>query len=145
MTSIHDIAMLVEQQGRQIEKLAQHNRQMKRALIALSMLAGMAVLMGQASPKNQTVEAGRFVLRDKAGKARLDLRVKSDGTPALVFRDQDERDQIAFYPEPDGTIGLFFADKHKTRRLGMFMSADGTTHLEFYNKDGQVLSRIPQL
>lgn len=78
-----DLAVVVAR----LEKVERQNRRMKFTGISVLLLAAVGLLMGQAQPKGQTVEAEEFVLRDSVGTrlARLGL---ADGLPVLTFFDR---------------------------------------------------------
>lgn len=73
-------------------KVEKENRRMKRAGLALLLVAGCAAVMGQARPAATTVEARSYVLQDASGTKRAELVLEAgapgdEPSPALRFLD----------------------------------------------------------
>jgi hypothetical protein len=68
-----------------LEKLEKQNRTFRCAAIALLVLVGAILLMGQAAPKQRVIEAEKFVLTDAAGKTRAVFGINERGDPMLVL------------------------------------------------------------
>ena len=58
---------------RRIERLERENRRFKRKGAAIVVGIVAVLLMGQTVPKSRTIEAEKFVLKDKRGKVRAVL------------------------------------------------------------------------
>lgn len=67
-----------------LEKVEKENRILKRFCLAILLMLGAAVVMGQARPV-RIVEAESFVLKDSAGQVRARLAVDAPGKPMLSF------------------------------------------------------------
>lgn len=76
---------------RRIERLERENRRLKRAGAAIVLGILAVLLMGQAVPKGPTIEAQRFVLKDKRGKVRAVLGEGADGETGLFVYDGKQR------------------------------------------------------
>jgi hypothetical protein len=99
-----------------INNLERENGRLKR--LSIGLIGGLAgiMLMGQAFPRNTTVEGERFILRDARGTRRAELSVKMAGPstpgasneigPALDFYDSDGRRRT--------TLGTSFAGPYLT-------------------------------
>lgn len=77
--------------ARRLERLERENRRLKGAGTALVLGLVAILLMGQALPKGRTVEAEKFVLKDKAGKIRAVLGEGPDDERGLIVYDQNQR------------------------------------------------------
>ena len=77
--------------AQRIELLEQQNQRLKRAVAAIIIVIGAVVLMGQAVPKTATVEAQKFVLKDKHGKLRAVLGEGADNEIGLIVYDGKQR------------------------------------------------------
>jgi hypothetical protein len=71
---------------RRVERLEKENRQLRRAALAVAVLAAAVLGMGQARP-TRMVEANRFLLKDSEGRVRAELSMES-GKPTLYLRDE---------------------------------------------------------
>lgn len=74
---------------RRIETLESANRRLRRAGLAIALVAVVVVAMGQAKP-TRSVEAQEFILRDTSGRERAALRMVGD-SPEFVLEDRRER------------------------------------------------------
>jgi hypothetical protein len=75
-----------------IEHLEHENRQLKRFGVAVLILIGAVLAMGQARPA-RTIEAERFLLKDVDGNVKAKLDVK-DGSGELSFYDHAGHQRI---------------------------------------------------
>jgi hypothetical protein len=69
-----------------LERVEKENRRLKRAGLAVLVLAGVVLLMGQARP-NRT-EAERFVLKDASGRMRASLGVTDNDALLTLYGPQ---------------------------------------------------------
>jgi hypothetical protein len=67
-----------------VAKLEAQNRYLKKTGIALSILAGAVIAMGQA-PTKRVITANEFVLLDESGTTRARLSMETKDKPALTF------------------------------------------------------------
>ena len=74
-----------------VERLERQNRRFKRAAAAAALAVVAVVAMGQAAPRISTVEAQRFVLKDKSGKIRAVLGEGADNEIGLLVYDGKQR------------------------------------------------------
>ena len=99
--------------AKRLERLEKQNRKLKYAGAAALVLVSAVLLMGQAAPVPETIEARQFIVRDADGKARAVLGVTEAG----------------------GSLGLCDADGNARALLGVtetgptlwLHDADGTT------------------
>lgn len=95
----------LEQIQERLLKLEKQNRTLKQAGGAVLVIATSLLLMGQASRtkpvqagQSDTVEASRFILKDKTGKARatfsIDERPDNSGPVQLVFYDGEGKERV---------------------------------------------------
>ncbi|HEY7675465.1 MAG TPA: hypothetical protein VIG69_00225 [Candidatus Methylomirabilis sp.] len=118
-----------------LERLERQNRTLRRGGVAALALAGAAVLMGQATPAGQTVEAEGFILRGPNGKARAELAMRG-GEPRLILRDANEKEQVRLAVSADGSPTLTFY--YNDWRPNLMLKAGGVgPALTFFDKEGK--------
>jgi len=100
----------VEVLARRVERLERENRRLKGAGTAVVLGLVAVFLMGQAVPTRPTIEAQRFVLKDKGGKIRAALGEGSADEPlGLVLYDKNQKLRAA--------LGLRVDDSSPTLQL----------------------------
>jgi len=100
-----------------LERVERENRRMKRAGAAVLLLAGAALLAGQAAPKGRTtIEAQEIVLRDGDGKARLKLTASEHGGQ-IGFFDAAEKPRIGIGAMDIGPNLTMYDENRKARIL----------------------------
>ncbi len=80
MNETPDLRSLVKR----LEKVERQNRRLKQAGVMALIAVGVILLMGQATPKNRTVEAQAFILRDAEGVVRAELKMTPGGSSLLL-------------------------------------------------------------
>ena len=151
-----------------------HAKQGPRSWMALglSLIALLGLVGGMSTIGSQTVEvadelrARAFVLVDKEGKPRMDLRVASDDGTNLSLMDREGLTRITLSIVPnrgtyvmlmdpegrpraglnvavDGRPSLSFYDSHATPQVSVRVSPDGTPGLALFDRDGRVLWWAP--
>lgn len=127
----------IEAMVRRLDRVERENRRWKwvGVVALLGLAAGMVMGQAKAGTGAPVVEAERFVLRDRSGKARAWLNV-SDGSVNLALADTDEKSRALLYVTADGTAGLALRDKDWARRAGLYVLADGSPGLSLADKEG---------
>jgi len=74
-----------------LERLERQNRLFTRAATVAALAVVAVVVMGQAAPRPSTVEAQKFVLKDKSGKIRAVLGEGADNEIGLLVYDGKQR------------------------------------------------------
>jgi hypothetical protein len=130
-------------------KLERQNRRFKQAGAASLIVAASLLLMGQASrskpvqaSQSNTVEASRFILKDKTGKVRatlsIDDRPDNSGPVQLVFYDGEGRERVRLnsgvLPSLGGALDL--ADEKGKYRVFMNSSDAFGTSLSLDDSKG---------
>jgi hypothetical protein len=104
-----------------LEGLERANRRWKRGVTVIASVVGLGLLMGQAAPKEKTVQAERFELIDASGKVRGEWSPK-----ALSLRNEDGAIRLGMFSTKEGGTGiLMFADDTQKRQISMMMAKDG--------------------
>src|SRR5262245_11883381 len=93
--------------ARRVERLERQNLRLRTAIV-LGVVA--VVLMGQAVPRTATLEAQRFVLKDKSGKMRAVLGEGADGELGLLVYDQKQRPRAMLAMDDNDSPILRLAD-----------------------------------
>ena len=82
----------VDALARRVDRLERENQRLKGAGAAVVLGIVAVFLMGQAAPNTPTIEAQRFVLKDKGGKIRAVLGEGSAAEPlGLVLYDKNQK------------------------------------------------------
>jgi len=81
---MRDLESDLESLSSRILKLEANNRRLKKAGIALLLVALGVSAMAQAPPK-KAIEANEFVLKDASGNVRARLSMEGDNRPTLSF------------------------------------------------------------
>jgi hypothetical protein len=104
----------------QTERLGALEKQvlmMKRAALALGVLAASIVVMGQTASVDGTVEATKFVLRDGGGSIRASLAMTARG-PAFTLLDAKGTERVALWLHDD-TPTLIMSKGSSSAGLGV--------------------------
>jgi len=151
-----------------IERLTRLERTCRRwqvvGSLGMAMLAFVGLLGAVGSPNGEVLgelRARAFVLVDREGKPRIDLRVAgndnthlvlldreglprmslnilSQGEADLVIRDQLGLPRAALGVVPDGRPSLSLYDGTGKTRVSLGLFPDGLTHLVLYDQGGQL-------
>lgn len=127
-----------------VDKLERQNRWLRWAVIAIVILAGAVVLMGQAKAKPEeikvkSVEAQAFLLRDESGKPGALLTFTKQG-PGLALYD-DSVEIRAIFHVMDGQPRLNFQDSKGNERLRL--GVVGEPLIQILNSRGKVNWEAP--
>ena len=123
-----------------LEKVERQTRRMKYAGIVVVMLAGAAVLMGQAAPKGKTIEAEKFVVVDNADHTRAILGYDDDGTFGLWIRSEVGKPRLGLGILTDESVGLGLSDIDGKTRASLVFDERGRSRLHYYDGDGKLIS-----
>jgi len=110
---------------------------LKQAGLALFVVIGLGSLSGLGTPKARTVEAEKFVVRDKQGKERAVLGVENDGTVGLWLQDKEEGMRVALDLFPEGSSDLGLHDRDGNVRAWLRVLDDGSAELSMNRKTGK--------
>jgi hypothetical protein len=99
-------------------------------LISMVLLLGAGTFSENAA---KTVEAERFVLRDKEGKTRMELTIE-DGTAVQSFYDAHGNAHLQLAVAADGSPALYLLDSEDEPRLCLEILQDGSATLTGYPK-----------
>lgn len=129
----------MEALAQRLEKMERQHHRLKLMGVVVLVLTTTALLMGQALPKSQTVEAERVILRDVNGKLRARLAVDTDGRPDLLFYDEAGKLRTRVGIEPKGVVGLVVYDPDEKRRVVFGVGRERATGVSFLDADGKHL------
>jgi hypothetical protein len=80
----------LEALANRVARLEAQNRRLKKAGIAVALLASTVVVMGQA-PTSKVIEANEFHVKDANGRVRAKLLMSEGSGPRLDLFDEDEK------------------------------------------------------
>ena len=107
--------------------------------LALALLA-LVVLMGAVGRTEgeapEEIRAQAFVLLDREGKPRMDLRVAGNDSTHLVLLDREGQPQLSLNILPQGGADLVIRDRLGQPRAALSVVADGRPGLSFYDAPG---------
>ena len=108
-----------------IDRLERENRRMKRFGLAVLVVVGLVVSLGQATPPPEVVRAEKFVLVDQNGKQRATLGIENGG-PALVLGDTRGRGVVQLQvPQIPDKPSLYLRDPSQSASVEMAMTMNG--------------------
>lgn len=155
----------MEELTRRLDALERRNRWLTRTVMLMGLAFVALVAVGWTSPDG-TVEATKFVLRDKDGKERTSLGTTDDGTTALKFLDADGemravihvaaggKPSLGLYDakgirakvcvDTDGSAGIEILDANGKTRAALGLLDDGSPHLLLKDAEGKTTWEAPQ-
>lgn len=107
-----------------IERLEQRQRRFRLGALVAAVAVGCSLLTGADDAKPTTVEADRFLLRDKGGKARAALEMGATG-PRLVLKNDEETDRATLGFSTDGNPVLSLMNEQGTERIILLVNKEG--------------------
>src|SRR6266511_4025849 len=112
-------------------------------IVLLGLVGLMGAIGSQAVEVADELRARAFVLVDKEGKPRMDLRVAFDDGTYVMLMDPEGRPRAGLSVAADGRPGLSLYDGQANPRVSVRVSPDGTPGLALFNRDGGVLWWAP--
>jgi hypothetical protein len=126
-----------------LHRLAHVERGMRRwqvlGSLALALLALVVLLGAVGRPDGEVFEelrARAFVLVDREGKPRMDLRVARNDSTHLVLLDREGQPQLSLNLLPQGGADLVIRDRIGQPRAVLSVVAEGRPGLSFYEATG---------
>jgi hypothetical protein len=104
------------------------------ALLALVVLMGAVGRTEVKAPEE--IRAQAFVLLDREGKPRMDLRVAGNDSTHLILLDREGQPQLSLNILPQGGADLIIQDRLGQPRAALSVVADGRPGLSFYDATG---------
>ena len=120
-TETPTLEMVIER----LTRVETQNRNLRRLLYALALLAGAVLLMGQGET-NHVIEARKFVLTDADGKTRALLDSNEQGGANLVLVDASGKQRVNLGMTSSDTLLSLLDTKEKVRTMLGTDSAHGT-------------------
>jgi len=99
----------VDELTKRLDTLERRNRWLTRTVLLMGLALVGLVAVGWTSPDG-TVEAAKFIVKDKGGNVRTVLGVDPNGSPCLVLYDTNGKGRIAMGVDPNGAPAIVFAD-----------------------------------
>jgi hypothetical protein len=128
-----------------VERLERTTQRWKRLTSFTLVLLGIIVLLGATTSQKPKIpselRAQRFVLVDKARRARAEFAVVSDNQPGLVLSDNAGRPRLTLSLTQYGEPTLSFADAGGTRRIVLGLDLYGTL-LRFTDDSGNLRAAL---
>jgi hypothetical protein len=99
---------------RQNQALAKRVRWLSQAMAGLALVGLLMISTGayHAPETPKTIEAERFVLRDAAGKVRMEIAVRKDGSAGMHIFDPEGRKRVGLSVMKEGAAGLGLSDEN---------------------------------
>ncbi len=130
-----------------VRRLRVENRVLM-ALVSVPLALVLLSALALAFPREATVQAGRFVLRDREGRARAVLATEGrDDDPKLSFLNPGGKKLLELAAMWDDSSGICFYDGEGRKRLELSMGSDAKGgSLCFYDQSGNfriVVGTVP--
>ena len=124
-----------------LEKLEKQNRRFKRAGLCALVVAVAILLTGQAVPRNHTIEAQLFLIKDVNGKMRASLGMDTVAdAPYLKLYDANEKSRVVIEAYPrQPNLWLSGADE---KMRAVFATAADSTGLELFDTSGNIRANL---
>ena len=120
------------------------NRSIRRAGAVVLSLVGAVLIMAQARPPSQTVEAERLVLRDAMGMARIVLSSGEGegGAASLTLSDANGNPRGMLVVLRDGVAGVALRDQRGRLRLVVQLDSGGAPSLRLLGTDARARAEL---
>src|SRR5258708_12751605 len=115
MTSDHSELQAIKNR---LSTLEAQNRRLKWCGLSLLAVLSAFVLMGQAAPTPQVIEAQRFVLKDAKGNVRAWLGLFGKGSE-LILGDTNKEPKMTLKVSEDASDLHFYGGEHSGMNLGV--------------------------
>ena len=128
--------MDAEMLEQRLERLERQCRRWRRAGVVFAALVGTPILAGVVAllTVDGTREAERVLIRDKAGRVRMDMGTWKDGSPRLLFAGASGTPRLEIRVGADETPSVELLDEKMKVRLSMDVGKLGPT-LSVRDKD----------
>ena len=113
------------------------NRSIRRAGAVVLSLVGAVLIMAQARPPSQTVEAERLVLRDAMGMAS-----REGGAASLTLSDANGNPRGMLVVLRDGVAGVALRDQRGRLRLVVQLDSGGAPSLRLLGTDAKARAEL---
>ena len=110
-------------------------------LIVACAAASTVALSASQHKAEGTVEAERFVVRDRDGKKRIELAAEN-GRSVQTFFDKDGKPRILFGVDESGNAGIDILSSDGKLRLDFGLDSDGSANVSGY---GEANDKAPRL
>ena len=145
-----------------LEKLERQNRRLKYAGAAALLLVSAVLLMGQAAPVPETIEARTFIVLDAHGTPRAILTAAESGG-GLSLHDPDGNVRALLISSEEGTVltlfdadgtervmleateggsGLYLRDANENLRVGLAL-IEAEPALGLFDRQGNIVFSAP--
>jgi hypothetical protein len=139
---------LIETLAERVESLERENRRLRRYATA-ALIGGAVLLVGGAQKADapKTVEAERFVVRDKDGAVRVTMEALEDHHAGLFIKDVEGRTRIHLGSDGqrNGPAGLSFRTREGHNRIRLLVAPEtNNPTLDLLDEKGQPVFRAQQ-
>jgi|HubBroStandDraft_5_1064220.scaffolds.fasta_scaffold219024_2 hypothetical protein len=126
---VTDLSVLLSR----LESIERENRRLKQIGLVAIVLSTLMLLMGQAHPANQTVEAEKFILKDSNGIIRARLQLEPGDKPTLSLLDASGFPLVSLGAGKSPFLSLCQGKCESQVQIGAFH--DDVFGLALYGKD----------
>lgn len=129
---------LVESLTARVDRLEQENRRLKQVGLIAGTLVGIGLLMGQAAPRHQVIQAQHIVITDDQGHERIVLGADKDRASILLKNEPGKATVVLALAAE--TAGLSVTDENAKHRLtlGKHLKEGGGAGLWLYDDQGNI-------
>lgn len=131
-----------------VAQLERQNRAFKKGIGAIALLLIVVVVSGQAlpqeppraAPTGRTIEAEKFILKDRSGAVRGEWKVEPDGTVGLLLHDGAGKGRGTWFVHPDGSTDLSLTNLDGKAGITLVSHLDGRMGIFLRDERGMVRS-----
>ena len=119
--------------------LERKNRRLQRLAFAACCLFMGVVLMGQAAPQDNEPRVAlldALVIRDAAGKPRIQMGVNQNGEAFLMMKDNSDQPQLVLSAQPRGSELRLRGDGMTNNVVRLAAGNDGTSGIMMGDRSG---------
>jgi hypothetical protein len=119
-----------------VARLERENRRLKQGGLALTVAAGVALLMGQAAPRNLLVRAQRIVVTDENGNDRIVLGAAKDKAGVQVLSGDGKATAVLAVSQDSAGVSVTDESGRHRVTLGKHLRQGGGAGLWLYDGSG---------
>ena len=128
---------IIDALSQRVNRLERENRRWKRCGLAFACLAGVGLLMGQASHSSQVVKAQRVIIVDEEGNERIVLAGAKDQATLVLKNGAGQASAVLSAAKESAGLSVTDTDGKLRINLAKDFRASGNAGLWLYDELGK--------